>query len=312
VGDPGDLTPNTPGNNPITCAIGDLDCDGVLDNAPDNCLKDYNPDQADSGGDNVGDVCDNGDRVANPDQKDDDGDGLGNACDSKWQDSDKDGIGDTKDNCPNTVNPDQLDSDGDGKGDVCDMCNNVDSDEDNDGYPDANCVSGTDCNDKDASINPGAAEICTDGVDNDCDTKVDVNDASECQKSGPLIQPYTPPLLTTQQPSPTNAQANDGTLIRAIEETLSHMSQSARVANSNLDAIGRYGKNAQTAELQKVRGDLDYLSEQIDDITKKLAAGSYGTTDEDVKKNIKNRVQDLSNQNDLVQAGVLGIMQDLL
>jgi len=36
-----------------------------------------------------------------------------------------------------------------------------------------------DCNDRNASINPGAAEICTDGVDNDCDGATDSAD-SEC------------------------------------------------------------------------------------------------------------------------------------
>ncbi len=40
-------------------------------------------------------------------------------------------------------------------------------DVDEDGYPE-----GEDCNDRDASINPGAEEIC-DGVDNDCDEAVD-------------------------------------------------------------------------------------------------------------------------------------------
>lgn len=57
------------------------------------------------------------------------------------------------------------------------------SDYDGDGY--SKVVDGatatTDCNDVDASINPGAAEVCDDGFDNDCDGKIDGadNDASE-------------------------------------------------------------------------------------------------------------------------------------
>jgi len=47
-------------------------------------------------------------------------------------------------------------------------------DMDNDGYGD-NCALGLDCNDNNASINPGAMEIC-DGIDNDCDAGVNEDD----------------------------------------------------------------------------------------------------------------------------------------
>ena len=47
-------------------------------------------------------------------------------------------------------------------------------DQDKDGFND-----GADCNDEDSSIYPGAAEICGDGVDNDCDGKIDSLDP-EC------------------------------------------------------------------------------------------------------------------------------------
>lgn len=46
-------------------------------------------------------------------------------------------------------------------------------DSDGDGYEDAACVGGTDCNDGDADINPGVTEICDDRVDNNCDGQTD-------------------------------------------------------------------------------------------------------------------------------------------
>jgi hypothetical protein len=94
----------------ITCDVGcvalpclDPDADDVC--LPiDNCPDDPNPDQADSDGDGLGDVCDP--------CTDTDGDGFGdpgfpaNQC--------------PLDVCPEVADPDQDDLDGDGIGDVCD------------------------------------------------------------------------------------------------------------------------------------------------------------------------------------------------
>ena len=84
------------------------------------------------------------------------------------EDTDSDGVPDSTDNCPNTSNSSQDDLDKDGKGNACD------SDADGDGYN-----SGTDCNDLNKLVNPGATEKCSDGIDNDCDEKTDSAD-SEC------------------------------------------------------------------------------------------------------------------------------------
>ena len=44
----------------------------------------------------------------------------------------------------------------------------IDNDTDGDGYADASC-GGDDCDDGDASVSPSEAEVCDDGLDNDCD-----------------------------------------------------------------------------------------------------------------------------------------------
>ena len=63
---------------------------------------------------------------------------------------------------------------------VCDLIDPQCIDNDNDGYgtgDTTNCLyQGEDCNDNDASVYPGAAEVCDDGVDNDCDMTTDCDD----------------------------------------------------------------------------------------------------------------------------------------
>lgn len=54
---------------------------GVL-NHEDNCPKKVNPDQRDTDGDTLGDVCDNCPSMFNPTQTDSDKDLIGDACDS--------------------------------------------------------------------------------------------------------------------------------------------------------------------------------------------------------------------------------------
>jgi hypothetical protein len=171
----------------------------------DNCPRTPNADQKNTDGDfaqsieattgmvtNGGDACDT----------DIDNDGL---ADKQLDSIDASGLlvfqdipnTPNGDNCPTTPNANQVNSDGDQLGDACDP------DEDNDGFcketlcPDKNLVytfdprtgfldpantvpydgqplgsnevRGGDCNKTNPDINPGAAEVSGDGVDNDCD-----------------------------------------------------------------------------------------------------------------------------------------------
>ncbi|MEK7529250.1 MAG: hypothetical protein AAB592_05785, partial [Patescibacteria group bacterium] len=125
----------------------DSDLDGVADYL-DNCDRNENPDQRDTDGDGVGNVCDpcpedhndtadvDEDRVCrsadncadayNPDQRNVDGDATGDLCDpcanDRENDKETDGLCADRDNCPNHFNPLQTDRDTDGTGDVCDPC----------------------------------------------------------------------------------------------------------------------------------------------------------------------------------------------
>ena len=69
--------------------------------------------------DGIQNSIDNCPDTQNPNQEDSDGDGIGDVCDA-FNDIDNDGIEDSVDNCPDTQNPNQEDSDNDGIGDVCD------------------------------------------------------------------------------------------------------------------------------------------------------------------------------------------------
>lgn len=181
--------------------IEDDDGDYIPDDE-DNCPIIANPDQVDSDGEGIGDLCeppidqpdsdgdgfdddvDNCPMTPNPDQADSDGDDIGDACDdTEDADSDNDGYADNNDNCPMTPNPDQVDTDGDGEGDACD------SDDDDDGRDDGqdNCplTPNPDQADRD---NDGTGDVCDDddgdGRNDDVDNCPDLSNPAQGDQDG--------------------------------------------------------------------------------------------------------------------------------
>ncbi|MEZ4321575.1 MAG: MopE-related protein [Myxococcota bacterium] len=97
---------------------------------------------------------------------DPDGDGVPSCLDD---DSDDDGLSDLNEGLAGT-DPLDPDTDGDGHPDGADS-QPLEPDVDGDGFH----VSENDCDDTNAARNPGADEVCN-GIDDDCDTRVDAND----------------------------------------------------------------------------------------------------------------------------------------
>ena len=157
--DDGDAT-GVAGDRP--CEGGDVaDCD-------DNCPMAANADQADNDEDAIGDVCDPDD---DNDDVLDDGNQSGTEGDFVCYGGDTENC---DDNCPWIANSDQENLDDDELGDVCD------DDQDGDGF-DAVDAGGSDCDDRDAAVNPEVTETqtvdeeCTycNGIDDDCDGAID-------------------------------------------------------------------------------------------------------------------------------------------
>ncbi len=153
----------------------------------------------------VGDDCDDGDTAVHGaqveicDMKDNDCDGRTDeapAAVSWYLDADGDGFGTPDDvvtSCTPVPGHSLLSTDCD-DGDMhrspaaTEVCNGIDDDcngrldapvagggfedDDGDGYVDARCDIGTDCDDYDPDIHPTAPELC-DGLDNDCDNEAD-------------------------------------------------------------------------------------------------------------------------------------------
>ena len=196
----------------------------------DNCPAVFNPSQADTDSDGLGDACDNCPSQPNPGQENSDHDGTGDACDP-CTDPDHDGFGSpgfpnvcAVDNCPDRFNVTQVDGDHDGRGDACDNCpaasNAGQEDIDRDGLGDACDSCPTDpLNDADgdgvcgavdncpAVFNPNQRDSDGDGLPDTCDNcpRVPNPGQEDACPTGPLF----PHLLASVPPVPIAAALAD-------------------------------------------------------------------------------------------------------
>jgi len=159
----------------------DNDCDGDVDGGDGDC---FSPDNDGDGWTvEMGD-CDDTDATINPDRPEEICDGDDNDCDPQTpdepdEDSDGYSVCDSPPDCDDeepAVNPGGSEAICDGLDNDCDGDTADAPDGDGDGYDlcfpaDAGDTDGEepDCQDDDAAVHPGAAEVCGDGVDNDCD-----------------------------------------------------------------------------------------------------------------------------------------------
>ncbi|MBW2703345.1 MAG: hypothetical protein JRF33_21210, partial [Deltaproteobacteria bacterium] len=160
----------------------DQDCDG--EDLPCGCTTDADNDGYISEFDCGGTDCDDTDPNVNPGADEICGDGIDQDCDGIDPDcecvTDADGDGYISVECEGGTDCDDSDASvHPGAEDICEdgidqNCDGIDpscicnTDADGDGYISTDCPGGTDCDDTDPTVHPGAYDWCGDGIDQDC------------------------------------------------------------------------------------------------------------------------------------------------
>ena len=170
-----------------TCNTIDDDCDSDIDESSASDAVDW---YADTDGDSFGDAlvveracyqpsnyvadstdCDDADGSVNPSAIE--------VCDIGDTDEDCSGLADDLDPSVDTTTMASFytdaDTDGYGSGTAVQACD----------APSGMVLDATDCDDGDIAVNPGATEVCADGIDNDCS-----GDATGCMLTGELFATY--------------------------------------------------------------------------------------------------------------------------
>ncbi|MBN2493341.1 MAG: thrombospondin type 3 repeat-containing protein [Deltaproteobacteria bacterium] len=208
-----------PGADEI-CGDGiDQDCDG--EDLPCGCVTDADGDGYISEYDCGGPDCDDTDPAVHPGAQEICGDGVDQDCDGIDPacacDTDADGDGYVTVECEGgtdcddgdaEIHPgaedfceDGVDQDCDGVDPAC-VC---DTDADGDGYISDECEGGTDCDDSDPTINPGAYDYCGDGIDQNCD-----GFEPACRRGGSKADdPFVFLVATKGQSTPGGSQTAD-------------------------------------------------------------------------------------------------------
>jgi MYXO-CTERM domain-containing protein len=156
----------------------DNDCDGSVDAFDSDCSEFSDTDRdgyCSEGRDLNGDAdcTDASEQTGDMDAAPNDGTiypGAPEHC-SDNKDNDQDGLLDLDDGDCTTA----LDNDGDG---FCPL--GIDRNDDGDCLDDGENDRYPDCNDNDVNVFPGADELCQDFRDNDCDTRIDLEDLDSC------------------------------------------------------------------------------------------------------------------------------------
>lgn len=105
------------------------------------------------------------------------------------------------------------------------------TDSDSDGFfAEPGCGTAIDCNDANANINPAAAEVCNDSIDNDCDGIVDCAD-TDCTGSPDCA----PPACTDADADTYFAEAGCGTAVDCDDTNAAINPGAAEVCNDSMD-----------------------------------------------------------------------------